>query len=107
MFAVIAVNVEMCFRTVKVETLKTVLSVLFLLTHDQPVTKQDIKTDFDTVGPTASDLVDIRKKWVHVLKRSKRTMAAKTSVAEELLDALKMPKLHAIQVRTRLCLRYQ
>ena len=50
-------------------------------------------TEFDSLGPIASDLVDIRKNWVHMLKTSERTMAAKTSVAEELLDALKMPKL--------------
>ena len=50
-------------------------------------------TEFDSLGPIASDLVDIRKNWVHMLKTSKRTMAAETSVTDGLLNALKMPTL--------------
>ena len=56
------------------------------------MTNQDFKTDSDTGGLTASDQVDIRKNRVHVLKTNKRTMAAGKSVAEQLLNALKMTK---------------
>ena len=53
----------------------------------------DSPIEFDLEGLPASDCVDQKEQGAHASKQTKRTMAAGKSVAEELLNALKQPKL--------------
>ena len=91
-----AVNVETSSHVVNVETNKNTSIYLFLLNIDQLVIFLDYPIKFDLEGLQASDCVDQKEQGACASKQTKRTMAVGKSVAEELLNALKQPKLRAM-----------
>ena len=64
-----------------------------LLNLDQLVLFLDSPIKFDLKGLPASDCVDQKEQGACASKQTKRTMVAGKSVAEEILNALKQPKL--------------